>query len=66
MKTKEIKIRNVVDGLREYNRKVILEELDEMMQTLRRQKAAGTLPDKRFQIQDAADQALIDSLSDRN
>jgi len=64
MKTKEIKIRDVVDGLREYNRKVMADEIDEIMRRCR--KASSMLPDERLQIQDAADQELIDSLSDRN
>lgn len=66
MKTKEIKIRDVVDGLREYNRRVLAEDIDEIMQTPRRRKASDKLSDERLQIQDAADQALIDSLSHRN
>ncbi len=63
---KEINIREVTDGLREYNHKIMMEEIEEIMKGARRQKTAGKLPEERIQIQDAADQDLIDSLSDRN
>lgn len=63
---KEINIREVTDGLREYNHKIMMEEIEEIMKSTRRQKTAGKLSEERIQIQDAADQDLIDSLSDRN
>lgn len=63
---KEINIRAVVDGLREYNKKVFVENVGEALkEEIRKQKARekrGLPPEPKYAIQDAADQALIDSL----
>jgi len=67
---KEVNIRAVVDGLREYNGNVFIENVGTLLEDeARKQKARekrGLPPEAKLVIQDAADQSLIDSLSDRN